>query len=41
MPTRGALSALRANIERVQRLIEKYGEDPKGWLPHFMGGEGS
>ena len=35
------LSARKANIERMQRLIESCGEDPEGWLPHFMAGEGS
>ena len=35
------LSARKANIERMQRLIEKHGEDPNEWLPRFTHGEGS
>ena len=30
------LSARKANIERMHRLIEEYGEDPTHWLPPFM-----
>lgn len=33
------LSARKANIERVQRLIEAYGGEPEGWLPLFTGEE--
>ena len=35
------LSARKANIERMQRLIESCGEDSHRWLPRFMDGEGS
>jgi type IV secretion system protein VirB4 len=35
------LSARKANIERMQRFIEAYGEDPQQWLPRFMESEGS
>jgi type IV secretion system protein VirB4 len=35
------LSARKANIERMQRLIDRYGEDPDQWLEHFMDGQGS
>jgi type IV secretion system protein VirB4 len=35
------LSARKANIERMQRLIESRGDDPNQWLPHFARGEGS
>ena len=33
------LSARKANIERMQCLIDEYGEDPQDWLPAFMSGE--
>ena len=33
------LSARKANIERMHRLIEGYGEDPNHWLPPFMGAQ--
>ena len=35
------LSARKANIERMQRLIDEYGADPSQWLAHFMDGKGS
>jgi type IV secretion system protein VirB4 len=35
------LSARKANIERMQRLIDEYGTDPSRWLAHFMNGTGS
>ena len=35
------LSARKANIERMQRLIDKHGEDPHQWLPEFLGGQSS
>jgi type IV secretion system protein VirB4 len=35
------LSARKANIERVQRLIDEYGGDAQKWLPLFMEGKGS
>jgi type IV secretion system protein VirB4 len=35
------LSARKANIERVQRLIDEYGSDAQKWLPLFMDGKGS
>jgi type IV secretion system protein VirB4 len=33
------LSARTGNIERMQRLIERHGEDANEWLPHFMSGQ--
>ena len=30
------LSARKASIERMQRLIDEYGDDPQQWLPNFM-----
>ena len=30
------LSARKGNIERMERLIDEYGEDPRGWLREFM-----
>jgi type IV secretion system protein VirB4 len=35
------LSSRKGNIERMQHLIDKYGEDPKGWLPQLMGKQSS
>ena len=35
------LSARKASIERMQRLIESMGEDPEEWLPNFMRAEGN
>jgi type IV secretion system protein VirB4 len=35
------LSARKANIERMQRLIGEYGADPSRWLAHFLNGKGS
>jgi type IV secretion system protein VirB4 len=34
------LSARKANIERMQRVVDAHGEDPVRWLPHFMEGAG-
>jgi type IV secretion system protein VirB4 len=33
------LSARKANIERMRRLIDQHGEDTGAWLPHFLAGE--
>ncbi|MHB8474786.1 MAG: VirB4 family type IV secretion/conjugal transfer ATPase [Steroidobacteraceae bacterium] len=33
------LSARKATIERMHRMIEEYGEEPGEWLPPFMGAE--
>jgi type IV secretion system protein VirB4 len=35
------LSARKANIERMQRLIDEHGGDAQKWLPLFMDGKGS
>jgi type IV secretion system protein VirB4 len=35
------LSARKGSIERMQRLIDEYGEDPKGWLTQLMGKQSS
>jgi type IV secretion system protein VirB4 len=35
------LSARKGNIERMQRLIDAWGEEPKDWLARFMSGVGS
>jgi type IV secretion system protein VirB4 len=35
------LSARKANIERMQRLIDEHGADPSRWLAHFLNGKGS
>jgi type IV secretion system protein VirB4 len=31
------LSARKANIERMNQLIDEYGAQPNQWLPDFMG----
>ena len=31
---------VRRNIERMQRLIDEYGEDPRGWLPRIYARRG-
>ena len=35
------LSARKGNIERMQRLIDAWGEKPEDWLVRFMRGWGA
>ena len=33
------LSARKQSIERMERVIERYGDDPRDWLPPFLAGD--
>ncbi|HTY48239.1 MAG TPA: VirB4 family type IV secretion/conjugal transfer ATPase [Steroidobacteraceae bacterium] len=34
------ISGRADSVQRLHRLLERYGPDPGLWLPHFMGGDG-